>query len=377
MDKEIQQMVDKAKITIMQAANSVFLSTLLFSLKLESSTAIPTACVDGVTITINPDWFSKLHPQARIGLLAHEAWHVAFNHMLRVGNRDPKLFNIAADYVINIMLKDNGFELPEGGYCSPKYRNMSTEEVYNELVKNPPPPEPKGGMGADDLKTPAKDATPTDIKTLEGHITDILVKAATHSKLAEEAAGTVPGDITRLMNELLNPKLDWRTILQNYMSSFSKDDFSYRRPNKRYMPEFYLPSLFSEAVGEVAIAVDTSGSVTDKEFLIFLSEINDIKESLRPAMTTIIDFDTQINNVARLSPDEGIDTVKFTGGGGTDLHPVFEYYNKIHPTVLIVFSDLWCNKIKKDPGYPVVWICVDNPNAKVNFGELIHFDTRE
>ena len=375
ISQALQKKVSKAKIALLQQPNSIFLTTILFSLKQEWSTDIPTAYVDGVTLTINPDWFDKVEKDESLGLLAHESWHVAFNHMHRVGARDPKTFNQAADYVINNMLVANGFTLPKGALIDPQYDDMTTEQVYDLLIQNPPPETPEGGMGPDDIKPPGKEKSPAEIKEMQEKVKDIISKATMQAKLEKQSHGDKSGELDRLLDELLNPKLDWKVLLQNYMSSFQKEDYSFKRPNRRYMPEFYLPSLHSEALGEIAIAVDTSGSVSNEDFRMFLSEINYIKETLRPAVTTVIDFDTRINNVTKLSPDDPIGNVKFTGGGGTNLSPVFEYYDKQPPVVLIVFSDLWCNPIKVDPGYPTLWICLDNPKAKVHFGELIHFST--
>jgi predicted metal-dependent peptidase len=380
----LEKSMDKAKIKLLMMPNTVFITSVLFSLRIKWTDVFPngetndTAGVDGRTIFINPDFWLSLSVPLQIALLCHETWHVAFNHMFRsqAGGFNPKKHNRAADYVINIMLKDAGFTIGSDWLCGPQFRGMSTTEVYNLLPDEPDDNQPGKGKGmGNDIMPPSSGA---EAETIKREIEDILIKASMQSRMENDEAGTIPGGIQIEIDALLNPKLDWKTILQNYFSAFAKNEYTFKRPNRRYAgQDFIMPSLHSECLGEIAIAVDTSGSVSDDVFRTFLTEINDIKEKLNPLLTTIIDFDTQITHIHKIGPDESIRALPFSGRGGTDLHPVFEHYEKEHPIVLIVFSDLWCGQIEDDPGYPVVWICTDNEQAEVNFGELIHYDTTE
>jgi len=368
-DKELEKGFNRAKVALMTLHNSAFICTILFSLRHAWDDKVPTAQTDGANLTINPNWFMDLNPKQRIALLAHEAWHVAFDHVTRGQYLNKKKYNVAADYVINIMLKDNNYELPEGGCVDSQYRGMSTEEVYKLL---PDPPEDFQGDLVDPYGEGMSDA---DKAQIQQNIQQILTKASQKSKMDGDDPGTIPGDIARMINELTNPKLNWFTILQNYMTAFDKTDYSFRKPNRRFFPDYYLPGLHGESMGELALAFDASGSVSPEEFSLYFGETKYMRDNLKPTKTTILEFDTQINNVYELSKEDTMDDVKFTGGGGTDLTPVFKYFEKHGaPTILIVFSDFWCSKIQKDPGYPVVWISVNNPNAEVNFGTLIHYD---
>lgn len=376
INEELERKFNKAKIKLMGEKNSVFLSTILFSLQHIWTEEIPTAATDGARLLLNPTWIETMSKDELVGLLAHESWHVAFNHIFRQGDRDHARFNKAADHVINLMILESGGKLPEGGLHDPQYKGMSTEQVYNLLPEEPKEPESSDGWGGDDIIKPDAGDSPSQRKAKENAVEDIIVRAATQAKMAKEA-GSIPGDIQRELDKLLNPKLDWRTILQNYMSAFAKDDYSYRKPNRRFFPDHFLPSAYSEAIGEIAFAVDTSGSVSDRQFQAFLTEMNSVKERLDPEIMTVIDFDTRINNVISLSRDQDISSVTFSGGGGTNLTPVFEHYAKKPPVVLVVFSDLYCIEIEQDPGYPVIWAVVDNPNAKVNFGQKFDYDTTD
>lgn len=387
-EEDLNRAYNKAKIGLIRQPNSTFITTVLFSLKThfvkEADTGIPTAGVDGINLYMNQDFFMGLTHEERMGLLAHEAWHVAFQHMFRKGLRDHKIHNEACDHVINLMLEDAGIKLPAGALKDPSYKDLSSEEVYNIIFKdakkqNPnfkpdliiggsgqgPKPE---GSGVGDQPTPEQQAA------LEAAVKEILVKAAIQSKMNGDAPGTVPGEVQIHLDKLLRPKLPWQTLLYNYVSTISKDDYSFRRPNRRFAPDHYLPSAYSEKVGEIAVAVDTSGSVSDKEFKSFISEIHKIQSVFNPELLTVIDFDTDIKKVHKLKDGDDVRKVNFVGRGGTNLHPVFDYCNKTKPKVLIVFSDLECSPVKKNPGYPVIWVCVNNKRAKVDFGKLIHIE---
>lgn len=371
-EQELAKSYSKAKVMLMNTKNSVFISSVLFSLgfKWDRDDPKATGWTDGTTIGINPDYWMNLPAPVRVSLLCHETWHVAFNHMFR-GKKynDHERFNIAADHVINLMLKAAGFTIPDTWYCDNKYSGMSTEQVYKLL----PPSKPNSGYKGD-IRNPGKG----EADQAQNKVKEILQRASARSKMSKDVAGTVPGDVAIMLDKLVNPRLPWTTILQNYMSSFSKNDYTFKKPNRRFFPEYYLPSLYSEALGEICVAVDTSCSVSDDEFRIFLSEIRDIKEKLQPEQLTVIDFDTSIHTVHVLGQGQGVESISFHGRGGTDLTPVFEHYGKDKkPVVLIVFSDLECTEIQEDPGYPVVWVCINNLSAHVNFGELIHMDTRE
>ncbi len=354
---------NKCKVELMMSAKSVFLNTILFSMKHIWEPDIPTADVDGITIRVNPTWFNAMSDKARIGLLVHECWHVAFNHPSRSESFiNKRKLNQAQDYLINLMLKDVDYELPAGGLVDEKFRGMSSDQIYDLLPDDHEPDY------VEDVIIPGDEQE----QEVKDNIQQILIKAHIQAK-EENQVGDIPGEIQIMINNLINPKLDALTIFRNYYNSFCKDDYSMSRPNMRFFPDYYLPSLYSEGMDELAFAVDTSCSVSDPEFIAFISEIDNFKNQLNPKITTVIDFDTVIRKVHILHEGQDVRSLNFSGRGGTDLRPVFDYYDDHKPNVLVVFSDLECCPIEEDPGYPVVWICVDNPYAKVNFGTLIHY----
>ena len=369
MNPDLNKAINSAKIQLMKRKNSVFISTVLFSLKMVITPAghqIDTAATDGVYLWINEPYFLSLSPEARIGLLFHEAWHVCWNHMARGKGLNQKKYNYAGDYVINNMAVASGITLPQGALIDKKYRGMSTREVY-DIIPDPPEGDQKYcDIIFDDKSTPEEKQVA---------LTNVLIRAMTQAKIAGDAPGSIPEEIAVQLDEILSPVLPWQVLLQNYMADFAKEDFTWSRPNRRYMPEFYLPSAYSEALGHIAVAVDTSGSVSNAEFASFISEIHGIKETMNPEKITVIDFDTTIKQIRTINEDENITDLAFTGRGGTNIAPVWDWIKKEKPLVTLIFSDMHFTLPVIESPTPVIWICVNNAGVTMPFGTTIHFTT--
>lgn len=362
---QMPRVFDRAKVQLMKKKNSVFLSTLLFSLKHTITKAVPTAATNGIELVINPDFFMSISETERVGVLVHECMHVAWNHMERGRHLDKERYNAAADYVINIGLIDAGFELPAGGLIDKQYRGMSTKQVYDLL----PVTLPNNPMGGDvQYNDGSKESRERQME-----VANILVKAIMRSEMEHDTPGTVPAEISRMVEKLINPKLGWDTLLQNYMSSFQKDDYSMRKPNRRYAPDFYLPSQYSERLTNISVAIDLSGSISEKQLQAFLSEINYIHSTMNPETMTIIGFDTKVTDIHEIDEGQDILSLKFRGGGGTDIKPVFKYFNKTKPNVAIIFSDMWFNWPSKPLECEHIWVIIDNSTASPSSGEITHY----
>jgi predicted metal-dependent peptidase len=376
-----EKVLSKAKVALMNKPDGTFVSTIVLSLNSSFSDTIdghpnPTACTDGINLILNEKWFTGLPPLEQVGLLAHEAWHVALQHVLpdRRKNRDPNIWNQAADHVINNLLTANNFRIPKGGLCDPAYKDMTTEQVYEIIFKDKSKQDPNfvpdftTGPGTNDPAAQAAHAN---------QVIETLVRAATRSQLASDKAGSIPGDILIALEKLLYPKLPWYVILHDYFNGMAADDFTYTKPNRRFLPNYFLPTLYSEGMGTFACAVDTSGSVSDHDFLAFATEMNAAKEQLNPEKMYVIDFDTAVNSIYEIGEGADVTSLQFKGRGGTDLQPVFDHFEKKPPHVLVVFSDLECDAIEKNPGYPVIWIRTPGNGHTPTFGKLIEFDPND
>lgn len=370
--------LSKAKIALLSRIDATFISTLLMSMTSRWDNSIPTACTNGIELMLNEDFFMKQNPLEQIGLLAHETWHVALQHVLhdRVKGRNMSVFNQAADHVINLMLTDNGYRIPKGGLCDPAYRGMSTEQVYDILIKDPSKQDPNfipdfsaGAGNANGQPDPAAQQAHAN------QVTEAIVRAATQAKMAgDAAAGSIPGDVLVALDDVLYPKLPWSVLLQDFFNGLAKEDYSFVKPNRRFFPAHYLPSMYSEGMGTLACAVDTSGSVSDEDFKAFATEMDCIKETLLPESMYVVDFDTKINTIYDMKDTDTVKQLQFKGRGGTDLTPVFEHFKDRPPQVLVVFSDLECDPIEQDPGYPVLWVRTPGHGHIPTFGRLIDFD---
>lgn len=360
---EHQKALDKAKINLMSRKDSAFFTTVCFSLKHEWNESIPTACTNGKSIQFNPDFFMSLGKEEQVFLLLHESMHVAFLHMDRLHTRDRAKWNVAADHVINLMLIERGFKMPAKGLADPCYTGMRTEEVYAILPD-------QESRDDNDLADPIG-----ELGELQREVEDILVRAAIQSKMQNDAPGTIPGAIELFLNKLLKPKLPWQRILQKYIQQLTKNDYSWRKPNRRFFPDHYLPSLHSEKVIDLAIAVDISGSVSDEEFLRFISEIGGIMKMMKPEKISLIQFDTEIHSITSIKSFQDLKNVKFLGRGGTNIWPVMQWTKENRPQVLLTFTDGYFHF--PDTSSVVgnyVWLIHNNPHFTAPLGKVIHYE---
>ena len=364
-NKTVNDYLRHAKIELM--TKSVFLSTICLSLKHTFSDALPTAGTDGISIIYNPKFFTELTAPERAGLLAHEVWHVAFNHFARVGNRNKRTWNLAGDYVINYMLVQSGYTLPSGGLYDARFKDMSTEEVYDIIKEEDEEDQGRGDFLEDLLDAP--DGT-KDTEIFD-KVTDIIIQAQIQSKAAGKEKGEVPGEISRAIDELINPKLPWNQLLTRFLTNMVKDDYTWTKPNRRFFPAHYLPSQHSPTIGDIVVAIDTSASVTDKELLEMLSEIQDIRDVYKPDSLKILDCDYRIHNIFDIGKYDNILDLKFTGGGGTSFDPVIEYCNSHQPQLLIYFTDLYAEEITEETPYPIMWIC-NSDHEPALYGETVY-----
>jgi predicted metal-dependent peptidase len=365
---DITKALDLAKVDLFARKQNVFICSIFCSLQLKISDEVPTACTDGTDIKINPDFFMGLPRPVRVTLLAHETWHVALKHVLRLGGRDPKIWNIACDYYINNMLDDSGYTFDGvDGYLDHQYDGLSAPEIYQKLIQNGQ--EPQKSFGQDLVPAPAGTEDALDTK-----IDSMLIRGCIAAQQSNQF-GSVPNNIKAYIDELLNPKLPWNDILRNFVNEMTRNDYTWAKPNKRYLPDIYLPSLNSEGLEHIIFYTDISGSVTDAQFGVYISEIHAIKTTLTPKRITVCTFDTEIHDVHELEEGDDITQCNFHGRGGTSLDCVYEHAKKEKPELIVIFSDLDCRPMDEPPAPNVIWVCLDNPGKEVKFGQLIHVNS--
>lgn len=358
-----EKALQKTKIALMTKPDSTFFITVCFSMKHRFDSNIPTACTNGKEIRYNPDFFLALTENERLFLLLHETMHVVFLHITRRQSRDPKKWNYAGDYVINHTLITRGYKMPEGGLHDPKYANLTTEEVYDQLKDEDIDP---------DFDEDIEELT-EDISEIQNSIDDILVQASIQSNMANDKPGTIPGEVELYLNSLLDPVLPWDRLLRRYMNQTMKNDYSFRKPNRRFLPDVYLPTQCSTGLDDISIAIDTSGSVSNDQFHQFMSETYAIVKNLKPKELTLIQFDWGIRSVDKILCPSDFHRVKFTGRGGTDINPVISWADEHRPKLLIIFTDGYFRDSYIDPKLPIIWLIHSQQNYKAPYGKVIEY----
>lgn len=345
-----------------------FLSTIFFFLEKRVSTEIPTAGTDGKSLLINPDFFLGLTHKQRIFLFAHEVMHVALMHMTRRGDRDQELWNIAGDYVINNELDNKNFgEVIPGSLINHDFDGLSTEEVYDRLQDS----KPEFPKELSDILEPQEGE---DKESLDEDIKSKVIGAiqvATMAKDFDSSIGSGCIDLTRLVENILNPKIDWRTQLQDYFSQKTKEEYSMFHRNKHF-PDIYMPSRHSKGMGPIRCYIDVSGSVDVKQIQEYLAELASIKEVLNPDVVTIVPFaDGLFDKIEILRDEEFPHTLDIQGYGGTNIKPVIEDWEDCE--LAIVFTDGYFympETIDKDD---ILWVIVDkNESFECSKGKIIY-----
>ena len=364
----------KAKFDLMKRPKTVFYTTILFSLKTVWDKNIGTAGVNSKTLVLNPDWFLDLSPEERIGLLVHEIRHIVHNHITRKGLKDPIIFNMAGDYVINNSLIEEKYVLPANGLSDPKYTGMSTEQVYYALLAEyqHTPPSSIPGTGQDIQYSKAG----VDEYEQQQQIKAIILRAVHQAAKVNEQPGELSGSLQLLLDQLLNPKLPWDTILAMYLLDYQAEDYSWNKPNRRYLPN-YLPTRHNEGIVDLVIAVDISGSVSMGEFNYFITEIDTIKNTLKPNEIKLLIFDTEIHSEDVITQStELLTDLTFTGRGGTEIAPIFQWATDNQPMILLVFTDgdFYWPTIDTFPECDIIWLIHNNPTWTAPLGKVIHYD---
>ena len=378
--KELEEQAKKAisavKLRLLsQDAKAIFFTTLVCSFKHEVSWDVPTAATNGIKVRYNPEFFMSLSKEERTFIILHETLHIAYFHVSRIGDRDIQRWNAATDLVINAHLKDQGYTMPKGGLYNKKFAGLSAEEIYDKITTFNIPIwadlESGGNPNGNGDGEAQGGLTQAEINEVE----NALVKASLQAEINGADFSSIPGDLLRKIQDLTAPKLPWFKLLRRFLNQTKKEDYSWRKPNKRYMPDYYLPSLYSEGMGEVVIAIDTSGSISEEDFTIFISEVASIFKMLKPSCITLIQFDYGITSITKIKDIKELLKVEFKGGGGTDINEVVNWINdRKNIQFAIWFTDGFFSDPLNKNTIPTFWITYNNPEFKPDFGKVIEYD---
>ena len=371
---------------------------------------VPTAYTDGLNKRYGRKFMASLDDAQVNGLVMHENGHVFFRHVTHhkvIFKEDRKLANIAADFVVNdmiVMLKDDHIKLPPGAMWHTMFRNWSVIQVYDYLRKRKKELEqeqPQSGQGNDSQggETINNPDGQTDVDKLlrnlndhdsldehdieaggaldEGEIGNKVDKALREGGLL---AGILGGNKSRQIEELLEPRVDWREALREFVTSFcaDRDESTWRRPARRWISQdVYMPSSISSKVGRLVVAIDMSGSIGTEDIGQFLGELKCICETVKPEGIDLLYWDTQVcqHEAYDSSAIDGIlQSTKPRGGGGTDPRCIPEFIRKhsLKPECAVVLTDGIVSSWGDDWPCPVLWgITTLNITAPVGKSVLV------
>ena len=411
-----------------------FFATLALRLELREDSSCATAWSDGAVLAYNPAYIEAQSLAAVKGMQCHEVLHLACGHHTRRGSREAGLWNRACDYAINPILLEAGIELPRGYLDDPAHHGQSADAIYEALLREMDEvrggaeegagrdAEPDADMDAaaggreslggqdrggaqgdsgsdqDGLRPaqggggPSGGAGDNTDPGMSGEVRDAPAQTLgadgdqggpdqddewrmAVAQAAREAreSGTLPGGLERLIGATLAPRLGWRDLLRRFLTSATRDDFSWVRPNRRYLHAgLYLPGLDSLKLAPLAVAVDVSGSIEQPLLDAFAAEVSAVLEEFDTDLD-VLTCDMSLTSRQTLGRQDLPLTLLATGGGGTDFRPPFQILERdgVSPACLVYFSDMQCSRYPEEPEYPVLWVCPREPQSPPPFGEVV------
>lgn len=348
---------------------------------------VPVGATDGKFFYFNPDWVESSEFPEIIFLIAHEAAHCALLHMWRRGDKDPKVWNIAADYAVNDMLTQSHIgKMPSSALYDKKYSGSHAEKIYSDLLQDPSElPEGFSVAIAGDNFSGAWDGHGDGGKDSADREVDWKATAASaaQSTIGGKSRGDIPAGMQRIIDGFTKPSINWVSLLAAFIDSISKNDYSWTRQNRRFIyADLYLPSLYSHDLGKIAMFVDTSGSMSQDDISKAMSEVMGILTTYTPEEIHFGSCDIKVKvevkkNYELTCTEEAMGEIvkSLQGGGGTSFTPVFDYIkDQTDIKFLIYFTDGY--GVFPDPNevnIPTFWCVTPGglKNENFPFGKVI------
>jgi predicted metal-dependent peptidase len=350
-----------------------FWGPLAARLKLEEVEWCKTIATDGRKFYYNADFVSKLSDGEMIFGFGHELGHIIFDHMTRRGDKDPQVWNMAGDYVINNMLirESVGTAITTVPILTDrKYEGKTADEVYDDLMANAvkiqmPFDEHLDMEGDGEGDSQDGDGNPTDgkgkpkfkklseeeRKALRDEWREAVIQAAKNA-----GAGNVPGAIQRLVKDITAPVMDIKDLLRIQFSGSVKSDYTWMRPNRKaWHTGAVLPGQLPGEELDIVVALDASGSIDEGMLIDFLGMVQGALDQFTSYKVRVITFDTDVYNEDSFTGDDGRNMGEYqvTGGGGTSFECVWQWMkdNEIQPHQLVMFTDGYPFGSWGDPDY--------------------------
>lgn len=350
-----------------------FWGPLAARLKLEEVDWCKTIATDGRKFYYNKEFVEKLSDGEMIFGFGHELGHIIFDHMTRRGDREPQVWNMAGDYVINNMLIREGVGTAITTVpilADRKYEGKTADEVYDDLMANATvikmtlddhldidgDGEGEGdsdGNGDKDGKGKPKfkKLTEEERKALRDEWREAVIQAAKNA-----GAGNTPAAIQRLVKDITAPVMDLRDLLRIQFSGSVKSDYTWMRPNRKaWHTGAVMPGQLPGEELDIVVALDASGSIGEDMLHDFLGMVQGALDQFTSYRVRIVTFDTDVYNIDEFTAEDGRSMAEYevTGGGGTSFECVWQWMkdNEIQPHQLVVFTDGYPFGSWGDPDY--------------------------
>ena len=409
MSPEDRKFISRLQVDSMLMNELAFVNSLLMQLPLQVSHGKDTTVqVNDLDLIVNPEYLATLPKKQQLYAMSQLAWHMALGDPVTIKTAEHgELFNLASDiYIDKMLMEDHGRILERVPGQDPRYFNRkdfdgkTRDEIYRKLVEEqeknnngntgkssetgiagdltkPRPSDAQGDSDEQDQEGDGGDSqapqqAPMSNQELKDKLEDLVKNAAMQAKLA---GANIPPSIAKQLEAIYNPQIHWATVLERIVGSYKREDYSWSRFNKAYFAHgMVLPTLYNESIGDIVVAVDTSGSISDDAYQHILGNLSFIHSNLHPSKLHLVQFTDSIHNTMESEEGDDLNEDIFKRvNGGTDVNPVFEWVETqgIKPEVMIVFTDMYMPRVQHDPSYPVVWGVIDNPQCSIPFGERV------
>ena len=409
MSPEDRKFISRLQVDSMLMNELAFVNSLLMQLPLQvSHDENTTVQANDLDLIVNPEYLATLPKKQQLYAMSQLAWHMALGDPVTVKTAEHKeLFNLASDiYIDKMLMEDHGRILERVPGQDPRYFDRkdfdgkTRDEIYRKLVEEqkendsgnsgkssetglagdltkPRPSDAQGDSDEQNQKgnggdSQAPQQAPMSDQELKDKLEDLVKNAAMQAKLA---GANIPPSIAKQLEAIYNPQVHWATVLERIVGSYKREDYSWLRFNKAYFAHgIVLPTLYNESIGDIVVAVDTSGSISDDAYQHILGNLTFIHSNLHPSKLHLVQFTDSIHNTMESEEGDDLNEDIFKRvNGGTDVNPVFDWVENqgIKPEVMIVFTDMYMPEVRHDPSYPVVWGVIDNPQCSIPFGERV------
>jgi len=364
--------------------NFPYYGSVFFRLNVHEDDTCKTAWTDGRSIGYNLEYTASLSHEQIIGLFVHECKHVILKHHVRMEqNPDfkakPKKFNYAGDYALNPTIKATpGMDIHEDWLYEKKWDDSLADEIFYQLKDEDIDQGGPGGQGPVGNGTPTDEVRPMPKTDKNGNVVpgkptaaeldheiqkiDQWVKAAAFKA---QGVGKLDGRTAQEIKAATANTVDWRDELTLICDDLCKNDYTWTRPNVRYIQQgVYLPAMHGQRTVDMIFFVDCSGSVNDTQLSQAAAEIQTIVSSY-DIRVVVVYWDTKFRAMEVFDKSDVLEPgfhLDITGRGGTDFEDCWEWLEEnreefdLDPKAMVFFSDLECDDYPaEDPDMPVIW----------------------